>query len=127
MERTKVFAHRGVVGILSSPEAELIAHPGGGNIGCVADASIVDFSQEAIDVMKTIKKNGDAIGDIDVFKADDGKVIFGWFGSYLRPIVPDECEAARGTDLSLISASTEPVEVPQEFIEFVDEMLGPVK
>jgi hypothetical protein len=125
MERTKVFAYKGVVGIQSGPECELIAHPGGGNLGCVADASKVDISQEAIDVLKTVKKNRDVIGDIGCFKADDGMVVFSWFGYYLRPIVPAECEADRDTDLSLLTASTELIEVPQEFKEFVDEMQLP--
>ena len=122
MNRTKVFAHRGIIGILSSPEAELIAHCGNGNIGCVADASKVDFSQEAIDILKTIKHNNDAIGDVDVFKADDGMTIFGWFGPHMRVVVPAECEAARGTDVSLLTA-TEGIEPTDDFKVFVDKML----
>ena len=124
MSRTKVFAYKGVVGIQSSPECELIARPGGGSLGCVADASTVDFSQEAIDIMKQVKKNGDVIGDIDVFKANDGIVVFGWFGGYLKVVRPIDSEAARGTDLSLLTAATEPIEVPQEFKNFVDELMA---
>ena len=52
--KTKVFAYKGYVGILSSPEADLVAKPGNGNIGCVADAANVEFSQDAIDMLKKV-------------------------------------------------------------------------
>jgi hypothetical protein len=120
MERTKVFAYKGIIGIQSGPNAELIAHPIHGNVGCVADASKCDISPEALEALKTIKPSNDGIGDVDAFDAKD-VVVFAWFGGYMRALVPDQCEVARDTDFNLLTA-TEGVEIPDDFKLFVDEL-----
>lgn len=60
MKKTQIFAYKGVIGI-DAEDAELIAYPGNGNLGGVADASKCEFSQEAIDILKTIKRNRDVL------------------------------------------------------------------
>ena len=120
---TRVFAYKGVIGIQSDPKSDaLIAKPENGGIGCVADASKVKFSKDAVDLLKTIKKGSDDLGDVDVFKANDGTVVFGWMGNYLRVVVPKESEGSREYDPSLL-APTDGVEPTDEFKEFVDNKL----
>lgn len=115
-----VFCYKGIVGIQANPESPaLIAKPEGGSFGCVCDASQVNFSQEAIDALKTIKNGHDDLGDVDVFKAGDDKVIFGWMGGYMRVVKPEDSEGSRDCDFGLLKAS-ENVEIPQSFIDFVD-------
>lgn len=120
--KTKVFAHRGIIGIDSSPEANLVAHPGGGNIGCVADATEVEISAEALTALKKVKRSHDDIGDVDVFKAGDGKVIFAWLGGYRRIVDPSRAEGSRTYDPSMLTA-TEGIEAPEDFKAAADKYL----
>jgi hypothetical protein len=118
--RTKVFAYKGVVGVESSYKAEgLINHPAEpGQLGFVVDANFVDISKEALDILKTIKRSSDDIGDIDIFAAKD-IVCFCWTGSCKQVIKPDYFEGSNTYDPSLITRTCE-VEVPEEFKTFID-------
>lgn len=119
---TTIFAYKGYVGILSDPDSDcLIAKPGNGNIGCVCDASKVKISPEAIELLKTVPKGHDDIGEIDVFKANDDMIIVAWLGGYLKVIDPKNAEAARNTNFNLLTAS-ENVEIPESFKKFIDSL-----
>ena len=119
----KIFAYNGFVGIMSDPDSDgMIAKPGNGNLGCVCDASKVKISQEAIELLKTVPKGADDIGDIDVFKADDNRIIISWFGGYYKVIDPKKSEAARDTNFYLLTPATEEVEVPESFKQFIDSL-----
>lgn len=116
----KVFSHRGIIGIESSPyDKAILAHPGGGNIGVVADASLVEISEDALQLLKTIKVGRDSIGDVDCFRSGD-KIIFGWLGGYCMPINPKGAEAARGFKPELLKVSPN-VFPSSEFVQFVDD------
>lgn len=122
--KVNVFAYRGVIGILASPECEgIVAHPGNGNLGVVCDADKVEISSEAIELLKTIPKGSDSLGSIDIFGDSNGKVVFAWLGGYMRAILPEKEVASRDYDPSLLKA-TENVEVPQTFKDFVDDNLS---
>lgn len=93
--RTKIFAYKGVVGIQSGPDAEqIMAKPGGGNLGCVFNAEGVDISPEALGLLNNIPRGRDSLGEIDVFQAGD-KVIVGWLGGYLKAFNPKNVETSR--------------------------------
>lgn len=121
--RTKVFAHKGVLGILSDVKAEgLFNDPTQrGQLGFVVDAAFVDVSPEALEILKGIPKSHDAIGDVDVYKADDGKVVFSWMGPDHYVLVPGSgASGSRTYDPSLITP-VEGVEIDPEFINMVDQ------
>lgn len=126
--KTKVFAHGGWVGIESNPKAEgLINDPSqAGQLGYVLDASHVEVSKEAIEVLKTIRRGGGSLGEVDCFKVTDGKVVFGWLGRELKAVNPADSEVARDTDFSLLEqvATIVPNDPPKEFVEAVDEFLA---
>lgn len=69
-----------------------------GNMGQVImdTEKYLGVSDEAIELLKTVKNGRDAIGDVDWFKSSDGKMNFAWFGPVNRIINPDDAEAARG-------------------------------
>ena len=120
--KTKVFAHKGYIGILSDPKADgLVASPENGSFGCVIENANenVEISEEALKTLKTISKGHDSLGEIDVFGADGGKVIFGWMGGFMSAYKASSVETSREYDPSLLVA-TEGVEAPQDFIDFVD-------
>ena len=117
---TKVFIYKGVVGIQSEETSDaLLAKPGNGNLGCVCDASKVKISKDALDALKAIPKGNDGLGEIEVFKANDGMVIFGWLGGYLKAFRPDKIETSRDYNPNLLK-HTDDVKIPKEFIDFVD-------
>lgn len=121
MTKVNVFVYNGYVGIDANPDAEgIVAHPGNGSLGVVTEADKVQFSAEAVEALKRIRKSHDDLGDVDIFQAGD-KVILGWLGGYKRAFKPEEVEGSSSYDASLIKA-TEGVEVPQEFKDFVDSL-----
>jgi len=120
--RTKIFAYKGIVGIQSGPDAEnMVAKPENGNLGCVLEAQGIDISPEALELLKSIPRGRDGLGEVDVFQAGD-KIIFGWLGGYMKAILPEQCETSRDYNPSLLN-STEGVEAPEDFRKFVDEQL----
>lgn len=65
--------------------------------GCVLMDSKKDLatSLEALFLMQTVKKNRDAIGDLNWWKCDNGQYAFSWWGPLFRVVDPDTSEAAR--------------------------------
>ncbi len=121
MNKTKVFAYKGMIGIECDPESDaLIAKPGNGNIGCVCDASKIDISEDALKLLRQIKRGRHSLGEIDVYKTND-LVIFGWLGGYLKAFKPHNVETSREYDPSVLK-HTENVEIPQQFIDWVDKL-----
>ncbi len=118
---TKIFYYKGFIGIQSNENSDaLIAKPGNGNLGCVCDASKVKISQEALDVLKTIPRGRDGLGEIDVFKSGD-MITIGWIGGYLKAFKPSDIETSRDYDPNLLSADDD-VEIPIEFMDFIDKI-----
>jgi hypothetical protein len=77
---TKVFIYKGVIGIQSEETSEaLLVKPDVGTLGCICDASKVKISKEALDVLKTIPKGHDGLGEIDTYQSGD-KILFMWLG-----------------------------------------------
>jgi len=119
---TTVFIYKGIIGISSQETCEsLIAKPGNGNLGCVCDASKMKISKEALEALKTIPKGKDSIGDIDIFQTNDKKVIFSWFGGYLKAFKPNKIETSRDYNPDLLTHSDD-VEIPQKFIDYVNKL-----
>jgi hypothetical protein len=127
--KTNVFAYKGFIGIESSPEAEGLmndpTHPR--ELGFILDAAHVNFSPEAVEELKKVKKSGDDLGEIDIFEASEGRVIFGWLGGPLKAFKPELIEGSKSYDASLIKASEKPVAIPVEFKEFIDGYINDVE
>lgn len=124
--RTKIFQYKGILGIESSFDTEgLINNPKApGQLGFVLDASFVDISKEALEVLKKIPKSGDDIGDVDVFKSNKG-VVFAWLGGPLRLINPSSATGSNSYNPSLLESVSKIVEnePPIEFKKVVDKSL----
>jgi hypothetical protein len=120
--RTQVFAHKGVVGIQSDFGADgLLNDPSKpGQMGFVVDAAHEDIHPDALEVLKKVNKSADDIGDVDVFKTDDGRVIFAWMGGPLAIIRSDSGQTGSNSyDPSLLTANESVVADPK-FVNFVD-------
>lgn len=121
--RTQVFTHKGYIGIMSDVKAEgLLNNPAQpGQLGFVVDANSVDIQPEALELLKTIKKGSDSLGDVDVFSAGD-KVVFSWLGGPLSLINPKNATGSRDYNPSILKSNVD-VKPTEEFIEAVDSML----
>jgi len=138
MANVQVFAYKSVIGInaieidsneengynVSDAIINDITQPG--QLGCVADASKCDFSQEAIDLLKKVKPSRDAIGDVDIYKDSTGSVIFAWLGTPMHMIdTSDDVSGSRDYDISALdNVVVVPNNPPENFIVAVDELLS---
>jgi len=67
-----------------------------GNLGYViGDTGHVAISEEAYALLSVIKRSGDAIGDIDIFKLDKGGYAFSTLGGMCSLIDPRIAEGSR--------------------------------
>jgi hypothetical protein len=118
--RTQVFAYKGLIGIKSDIKAEgLLNNPlEKGQLGFIIKAEFVDIQLEALELLKTIPKSCDAIGDVDVEKYSNG-ISFSWLGGPMRLLDPKKVSGSRYYDPSLISAKKD-VETPKDFIDYIN-------
>lgn len=122
--RTQVFEHKGILGIQSDFGAEgLLNDPSQpGQLGFVVNADFVDIQPKALELLKKVKPSHDDIGDVDVFQASDGVVVFAWLGGNLRAMDPEIIQGSNSYHPELLKTS-ENVVTPQEFIDFVESEL----
>jgi len=121
--RTQVFAYRGIVGIQSSCDAEgLLNKPKEkGQLGFVVDASYVDISSEALDLIKKVKKSCDCIGDIDVYKSSNC-IVFSWLGRPWEMFKPELVSGSREFNPDLLRSRSGVLPDPG-FVQCVDKLL----
>jgi len=121
--KTQVFVYKGVLGIQSSPQSVgLLNKPmEKDQLGFVMDASKVEFQQMAIDWLSKVPRSSDCIGNVDVFKANDGMVVFSWFGGPLQMMEnPKDHSGSRDYKPELLEP-TEGVEAPEDFKARIDK------
>jgi hypothetical protein len=126
--KTKVFAHKGIIGItcididpqecLNSPIEIMLG------MGVVVDAKSIEFSKDALDILKTYKTGEDQIGDVGIFVDKNKTTAFGWQGGPNQVLLPDST-VGKISDVSLFDTLTvvENIEIPEGFIESIDEYL----
>lgn len=121
--RTTVFEYKGVVGIKSDVHAEgLLNSPlNKGQLGFVVDAKYVDIQPLALEILRKIRKSGDDIGDVDVYKTENDQIIFSWLGGPLKVLIHEEVSGSNSYDPSLLTAC-DTVETPEDFKKFVENM-----
>lgn len=128
--KTKIFTYNGWVGIESSEQAEgMIAKPGGGNLGVVLRADACEITPEAKKVFKDARREGGSFAPFMLTThagnatKEHGKSSFGWLGGYLNASKFDEVLLGRDCDKNVLDDMVEvpSMEIPQNFIEFVNE------
>lgn len=111
--KTKIFEYKGHVGIQAGDK--FINDPDQpGQLGCLVDISEIEISKEAFDVLKTVKKSHDAIGDVMAFGTT-----FGWMGGYKYLLHP-KAEGDRDYEPSILESRITEVEIPDDFKKVVD-------
>lgn len=121
--KTKVFEYNGYVGIESDVKADgLVNNPlDAGQLGFVVDTTHVEFSKSAIAILKQIPKSNDSLGDVDIFKTADGRVIFCWLGGPKTILHLDyEISGSRDYNPDLFPEGSDDILPSQDFMDFVD-------
>ena len=127
---TQIFAYRGLIGIASGYDFDgIIASPAPPDVhlGFVVDTSCVDISQEAFDLLKTIKRGSVGFGEFDIWETggDAPNCLFFFGGSPYTIIDPKDVETTREYDPSLLADRvSSDVEVDPDFIQVVDNALA---
>jgi hypothetical protein len=119
--RTQIFTHKGIIGIRSDIKAEgLLNDPKKpGQLGFVVNAEFVDIQPEALELLKSVKKSCDAIGDIDVYQSSKC-IVIAWLGRPFKAFDPSEVNGSCEYDASLLKPADNVVTDPM-FIKMVDE------
>ena len=89
----------------------------------VLNADECQFNQEALDILSKVKRGNNDIGDIDLFKTDEGKKIISWLGGPLA-LISSQSEGSNLYDYEVIK-SIKPVEIEknervQDFINYIE-------
>lgn len=97
---------------------------GNGRIGCVLinTDKLLGMSKEAFSLMKKLKVNGDAIGDISTWKTTDERNCFSWVGGLKRLVDVKNCECSRDGIIDIEHIIIEN-EVPEEAKTVIDQAL----
>lgn len=75
-------------------------------------------SDEALKLMRTLKRGSDSLGDIDWFETGGGTASFGWLGGPYNIIDAAECEPSR--DFKILKYVRIPNDVPDGAKEHID-------
>lgn len=131
--KVKVVAYKGLIIMVPNDPAKGIGktdgwYPTGDErMGCVLvdSKARLGVSEEAFQLMKTIKSNNDDLGDIGWWECDDKTWAFAWFGSIHRVINPATAEGDREfrvTELLKQVCTIITNEVPEEAKNLIDAL-----
>lgn len=80
------------------------------------------MSKEAFELVKTIKRGSDSIGDVDWWKCDNGDFAFSWFGGPQALKQANICETSR--QFTVGDFVEIPNDSPEGAIQAVEEIVA---
>lgn len=120
--RVKVTAYKKflIIEALNYQQDEDFIPNTGGNIGCLLfnTKKNLGISKEAMNLLKEIKRGGDDLGDLTIFKSKSRGSCFGWLGQPKKLVNTEngECELSRDS-LRDIEHVTIENKIPLEALE----------
>jgi len=118
--RVKVTAYEGniIIETLKPDEDDHFAPVGGTRFGSVLmdTKNILGMSKEAVELLKTIPRGTDCIGDVSTWKTTNGNCCFSWFGHLNRIVSIKDCVSDRDGIINVEHVTIEN-EPPKEAIE----------
>jgi hypothetical protein len=110
-----------IIEVIDGKEDKNFIPIGEGRIGCVLieTDTCLGMSKEAFELLKTIKKSHDDIGDVTAWKTDDDKNCFGWLGGFKKIINMEKAEGD-SSGIADIKHVTIENDVPQEAIDVIN-------
>lgn len=124
--KVKVTSHGDYVIIepLQFEEEKDIFYPcGNGRVGnvLIGTEKHLGMSEEAVELLKKIKKSHDDIGDVQTWKSDNKGDCFGWIGGIFGLFNVTKAEGDRDGIID-IAHVTIPNDVPEEAIEAINKL-----
>lgn len=124
---TRITAHRGhlVIECDLTERSERYIPAGGGQIGCTLlgiDASLLGISVEAMEELRKVGRSRDDIGDISIWRANDGRWCAGWLGPRWKILRPGSESDRQGLELDVPHAVI-PNDVPPDAAQAIDGRL----
>jgi len=124
----KVTAYRGhiICDMLvdeSNEDARTSHSPGYEDNAIINTKENLGISMEALALLKTVKKGKRSLGDIDWFPLEDGRAVFGWFGTPHQIFNIRVIEGSR--DYCILDYVPIPNDVPQGAINCIDRNIHP--
>lgn len=121
--KTKITAYKGFLIIDTSDpkKSEGWVPNGDGKLGCILHNTKeqLGISEDAFNLLKTIKPSRDAIGDVMWFPSDD-KFVFGWLGAPRRVIWAEGSDGDRNYKVRAGGFITIPNDVPELVKKSID-------
>jgi len=105
--KTMVFAYNGILGLLAGKT--FVNDPTQpGTLGPVVALDQLEITQEALDLLKTIPKREDSVGDVMAWSTSADAslppaIVFGWLGGPLHMLNPKGASADRDYDPDLLA------------------------
>ena len=129
--KTRIFAHRGVVGAVTDMEnGKFINDPmGGGQLGCVIDVNEVEMTTAAKEAIRGAGREGGSFAPIMLTQHADevGGASIGLFGRGFHLFHGEDLKIGRTCDLSVLDQIeiNDDLEIPQreEFESYVDSLI----
>jgi len=128
--RVKVTAHKHylLIETIDGKKDKNFVPFGGGQIGCVLieTDNLLGMSKEAAELLKTLKKSGDDIGDVSTWKTGNSKNCFAWIGNLKRIIDMTEAE---GDNKGIVDIEHVTIEndVPPEALDIINNRYNKAK
>ena len=110
-----------IIEAIDGKEDENFFPVGDTRIGCtlIETDNLLGMSKEAFDLLKTIKKSHDDIGDVCAWITDDDKNCFAWIGGF-KKIVNMKTAEGDSSGIADIKHVTIENDVPQEAQDVID-------
>lgn len=121
--RTKIFTHKGILGIESSYKAEgLLNNPKAeGQLGFAIDSNYVDIQPEALRLMNQIKPGSDEDGKLSVFETDSNIFVIAWVGDAHMSFDPLKIVGCSSYDPMLLERTVD-FKTPKDFVRYVEKL-----
>lgn len=125
--KVKIYAHKDHLILVGNEMAsENYQVPGDSQIGTLlldCNTNTIGISKEALDILSVIKQGEDEIGEIDIFKAPNGKTVMGWLGNHQR-LAHKAVEGSKTFDFSALEGKYTLInnsDAPADAIEAIED------
>jgi hypothetical protein len=125
--RTKIFAHKGILGIQSNSKVSGIVEKKPIMMGLqgftwLIDMKFVDIQPSALKILKKMAPGSEKHYSVNIFKHSSGKTVLSWHGASKELIIPQHAKLSDNWDPSKIKAKST-VRAPKDFVSFVNKNL----
>ena len=115
--KTQIFAYDGIVGIKAG--SAFVNDPTQpGQLGCIVKVDEVEITEDAYNILCSLDRSNDVLGDVSCWAANDKLNYFSWMGISNRFLTPG-CVGDRDFNPSLLKDKITSIEVPDDFIVMV--------